>query len=233
MNTDTLARLVDVELELRERLNREIPTTVAVKEDVALHQWIAKGADAVTDAKQLASLVSLDIGVSIPTGEKYLSDFTTTIGDVIAMPRALHKPEAVVERLLILPHEWEHRRQDKEGVDAGWWPRFSTHSVLYLAGLVKTDEGAEYIGKVEGDGYAVTETLRRWLFGSTRPIADTVESLRRHYNLAGYGTTTAEGILRSHYATLAAGGTPPIWAARVALEVLNARVPDLKGAVTL
>lgn len=233
MNPDTLKRLVDLELGLRERLNREVPSTVAVKEDVALHQWIARGADGLMNAKQLASLVSLDIGVSIPTGAKYLSDFTTTIADTIAMPRDLHKPEAVLSRLLILPHEWEHRRQDEEGVDAGWWPSGLSHSVLYLAGLLKNEQGAEYVGKVEADGYATTETLRRWCTGTSRPLADTVESLRRHYNLAGYGTTVAEGILRSHYASLDAGAVPPIWAARVAVEYLDAHAADLRGTLSL
>ena len=76
---------------------------------------------------------------------------------------------------------------------------------------VASDQGAEYVGHVEADAYAVTECLRSWLNGGARrPEAEIVESLRRHYALRPSGADVAEATLRSHYATMDDGGVPNV-----------------------
>jgi hypothetical protein len=137
----------------------------------------------------------------------------------------------VATRLLVLPHEWQHVKQYRDGVAAGWWPKAVSHSVLYLAGVVvKTDDGAEYVGKVEADGYAVTEYVRAFLYGAPRPVEEVVASLRHHYNLVTGGCTTAEGLLRSHFKDIAEGEAPNCWAARICSEVFS-RYADLRGTL--
>lgn len=226
------ARLLDLESELRAALAAEQPADVVVKEDSVLHKAIASGFGVVVTVKEVASLVSLDLPVNTPTGPEYLSNFGTTIGSSIALPRAWHEPEEVATRLLVLPHEWQHVKQYRDGVAAGWWPRAVSHSALYLAGVVaKTDDGAEYVGKVEADGYAVTEYVRAFLYGSTRPVEEVVTSLRHHYNLATGGSTTAEALLRSHLRDIVEEGEAPnCWAARVCSEVFS-RHADLRGTL--
>jgi hypothetical protein len=122
--------------ELREALNAEQPADVVVKEDSALHNAIAAGFKAVASVKEIASFLSIDLPVNLPSGPEYLSQFGTTIGSSIALPRAWHEPEEVATRLLVLPHEWQHVKQYRDGVAAGWWPKAVSHSVLYLAGVV-------------------------------------------------------------------------------------------------
>lgn len=230
---DLLVRLVVLADGLRERLNAEHRAVVVVKEDSALHRTIAKAFDAATDVRQAASMLSLDVPLAIPSGAEYLSDFSTTIGDTIALPRRLHQPEGAFDRLLVEPHEWQHVAQHQHGVAAGWWPKATSHSVLYLAGVVaKTTDGAEYVGKVEADGYAVTETVRAFFCREPRPFEEIVANLERHYNLATGGSATAAGLLRSHYRALETGGIPNVWAARVAHEYLSEHAADLRGQVS-
>lgn len=230
---EKLARLLELEKELREALSAEQPADVVVKEESALHNAIAAGFKAVASAKEIASLVSLDLPVSLPSGPEYLSSFGTTIGSTIALPRAWHSPEEAPTRLLVVPHEWQHVKQYRDGVAAGWWPKAVSHSVLYLAGVVaKTDDGAEYVAKVEADGYAVTEYMRAFLYGAPRPVEEVVANLRHHYNLVTGGCTTAEALLRSHYRDIAEGEAPNCWAARIASELLtSSRFADLRGSL--
>lgn len=228
----TLGRLEELVRGLGERMDAQHPAHVVVKEDSTLHRTLAKLFDVVGDVKQAASLLSIDVPVRIPTGREYLDSFATTIGDTVALPRAMFERAHAFERILIEPHERQHGKQDDDGVKAGWWPKATSHSVLYLAGVVtKTDDGAEYVGKVEADGYAVTETVRQFFTGAVRPLPDITSSLERHYNLATGGSRTAAGILRSHYRALETGGVPNVWAARVAHEFLSEHAADLRGRV--
>lgn len=230
---DISERLNALSLGLRERLNAEHPAHVVVKEDSALHREIAKAFDIAADVRQAASLLSIDVPLSIPSGAEYLADYATTIGDTIALPRKMHAPAAAFERLLVEPHEWQHVAQHRHGVNAGWWPKAVSHSVLYLAGVVAhTADGSEYVGKVEADGYAVTETMRMFLTGRVRPLEEITSSLTRHYNLVTGGSTTAAGLLRSHYRALETGDVPNVWAARVAHEYLSEHAADLRGQVS-
>jgi hypothetical protein len=78
----------------------------------------------------------------------------------------------------------------------------------------------------------VTETVRQFFTGRTRPLEGITSSLEHHYNLVVGGSTTAAGILRSHYRALETGGVPNVWAARVAHEYLREQAADLEGQVS-
>lgn len=229
------ARLAEVADGLEAHLCHVFGAEVVTKEDSALHRTIADGFDVAhmgrDKAAELASLISFDVpALGLPTGAQYLSDFGTTIASTVALPRAWRAPDRAATRLVVLPHEAGHVDQHRRGVDAGWWPNAVGHSVLYLCS-VATDDAAEYLGHVEGDQYGTSESVSRWLGAKPRPIADVVDSLRRHYALRPAGAVVAEATLRSHYATIDDGGVPNVRSARVALAWLEANAPDLRGAV--
>lgn len=229
-------RLEEVAAGLEAFLCKEFDAVVVTKEDSEMHKLFA-GLFSVANAgselvREAASLISLDVPkLRLPTGEEYLRQFATTIAHEIALPRDVRAPEGAVSRLLLLPHETGHVIQHVRGVDAGWWPKVTSHSVLYLAS-VSTDDAAEYLGHVEADQYATTEAVRGWLNGGTRrPLNDIVDSLVRHYALAGAGADVARATLLSHYATMEDGGVPNVTSARATLEWLNTHALDLRGQV--
>jgi len=229
------ARLVEVATGLEAYLCAQVGCVVVTKEASALHQGIAQTFDTTTDvlegARRLASWLSLDVPArGLPTGQEYLSNFATTIGRTIALPRAWRAPTGALQRILILPHEALHVHQYERGVDMGWYPKVTTHSVLYLASIAGGD-GAEYVGHIEADAYATTEAVRTWLGGTRRPIGDITDSLRRHYALAGVGVVVAEAALISHYRSMSLGGLPNVRICRLSIEWLEANAPDLKGKV--
>lgn len=232
---DRIAAVADA---LEAHLCRTFNATVVTKEDSFVHQKIADvfelarvGAAAVDEAASFLSLDPPKLG--LPSGEKYLSDFGTTIGPVIALPKAWRAPDRAVTRLLVVPHEVCHVDQYRRGVDAGWWPKATSHSVLYLAS-VAGDDAAEYLGHVEGDAYAVGESVRAWLTGGQlRPVEDIVASLRAHYAARPAALDVATATLRTHYETIADGGRPNVRVAGVTLAWLEEHAADLKGAVTL
>lgn len=229
-------RLDEVARALEAALEHEVGCTVVTKEESYLHVSIAAAFDAargvVAKVRELAPFLSAAVPpLGLPTGAEYLADFATTIGNEIALPRAWRLPGGALERLLVLPHEATHVTQHQKGVDLGWWPKAVSHSVLYLASIAGGD-GAEYVGHVEGDAYAVTECVRGWLSPGSRRSADEVaESLRRHYALAGVGTDVAIASLRSHYKTMDDGGVPNVRLARWTISWLNAHAADLRGQV--
>lgn len=220
---------------LEAHLCRVFNATVVTKEESFVHQKIADvfdltrvGGAAVSEA---ASFLSLDPPrVGLPSGEQYLSEFGTTIGPVIALPRAWRSVEHARTRLRIVPHEVCHVDQYRRGVDAGWWPAVTTHSVLYLASIA-SDDAAEYLGHVEGDAYAVTAAVVAWGGGALRPVEEIAESLRVHYAARPAALDVATATLRTHYATIADGGRPNVRAAGVTLAWLDDHAADLKGAV--
>lgn len=228
-------RLAIVANDLEVALCARYGATVVSKESSALHLAVAKALDVATQAVDkvaaLASFISLDPPkLGLPSGEEYLTAFGTTIGASIALPRRWREPSGALTRLLVVPHEVVHVTQHHRGVDAGWWPKVTSHSVLYLASIA-TDDAAEYLGHVEADAYATTEAVRAWLGGKRRPLAEIVESLRRHYALRPAGADVAEATLRSHYATMDDGGIPNVEACRWTLGWLDANAPDLRGQV--
>lgn len=230
-------RLQEVADGLQAAVEKEFGCRFVVKEDSLLHQGVAhaftEATGVIGKVRELASYLSLDVpALGLPTGDQYLSDFGTTVHDVVALPRSWYTPEKARTRILTAPHEGGHWGQDKAGVDAGWWPRSTTHTVLYLASIASTD-GAEYVGKIEGDQYATTEALREWLGGpgGRRPIAEIQEGLRRHYALMAAGTDMAGGVLRTHYRTMDRGGVPNVRAARCAIDWLETHAADIKGLV--
>ena len=225
-----LDELEAVDLGLEGVLRAEEPAAVVVKEDAELHRAIAKALDAGELAQEFAAYLSLDLPLSAPSGKEYMEGFVTTIGRSIALPRADFARERVGARILTKPHEWQHVRQHAKGVAAGWWPEAVSHSVLYLAGVLRREEGAEYVGKVEGDAYAVTEFLRFWFTGAARPQEYVADLLARQYNLIGIGTDVARGVLLPHYRSILRGEAPNVWAARLAGEFLDTNFPHLRGA---
>lgn len=230
-------RLQEVADGLQAAVEKEFGCTFVVKEDSLLHQGIAAGFDLATStvdkARELASYLSLDVpALGLPDGRAYLEDFGTTIGSQVALPRRWYAPDKAVTRILVGPHEGGHVGQDKAGVDAGWWPRSTTHTALYLCSIA-TEDAAEYLGKIEGDQYATTEALRRFLAGDAgrRPIDDIADGLVRHYALMRAGADMARATLRTHYRAMDHGGAPNVRSARVALDWLESKAADLKGRV--
>ena len=231
ISTERLAAIADA---FEAALCAHFGATVVTKEDSAVHRLIAEGFDAAEHARdkvaELASFISVSIPtLGLPTGAAYLSDFGTTIGTVIALPRSWRTPERAASRIPILAHEGGHVDQHNRGVDAGWWPKVTSHSVLYLCSIA-TDDAAEYLGHVEADQYATSEVVCRWLGARPRPLAEIVDELRRHYALRPAGAVVAEATLRSHYAAIDDGGMPNVRSARLALTWLEANAADLKGA---
>ncbi len=226
----SVERLDEVALGLRARLNSKIPAQVIAKEDSSVHRAIVEALAVAHGGAALLAHLSIDVPVNLPSAEDYVTRFGTTIGRAIALPRAWHKPENALKRLYVEPHEWQHVKQFLDGVDAGWWPRVATHTVLYAAS-VASDEGAEYLGKVEGDAYAVSAAVWAFLTGSPPSLDDNLASLERNYALRPAGADTAKGVLRSHYKTIARGGVPNVWAARESLAWLAQHAPDLRGQV--
>lgn len=229
-------RLVEVADGLEAYLCAQVGCTVVTKEASALHQGIADAFDkaslTVDLARGVGAWLSIDVpALGLPTGDEYLSNFGTTIGRVIALPRAWRAPAGALQRIPTLPHEALHVHQFVRGVDMGWYPKITTHTVLYLASIAGGD-GAEYVGHVEGDAYAVTEAVRTWLGGTRRPINSIADSLRRHYALAGVGVVVAEATLVSHYKTMEKGGIPNIRVCRLAIDWLEANARDIKGKIS-
>jgi hypothetical protein len=226
----TVDRLDAVALGLRAHLNALLPAQVIAKEDSSVHRAIAEALAVAHGGAALLAHLSLDVPVNLPSADDYLTRFGTTIGRSIALPRAWHKPENALKRLYVEPHEWQHVKQFLDGVDAGGWPRIASHTVLYAAS-VATDEGAEYLGKVEGDAYAVSASTWHFATGQLPSLADNLASLRRNYALRPAGAAVAEGVLRSHYKTIEHGGVPNVWAARESIAWLAANAADVRGAV--
>lgn len=230
-------RLVEVADGLEAYLCKELGAEVVDKDTSPTHQLAARAFDAARTGhgavRELASLISLDVPkLGLPTGAEYLENFATTIGTTIALPRSTRTPEKALTRILLLPHEGTHVDQHNRGVNAGWWPKAVSHSVLYAASIAASiagGDGAEYLGHVEADAYAVTEAIRGWLGGGRRSIADIVDSLRRHYALVGVGVDVAENNLLSHYATMDDGGIPNVRVCRLSIDWLETHAPDLKG----
>lgn len=228
-------RLAEAAAGLEAYLCSQIGCAVIDKETNPLHRAIGEAFDKATQVldgtRVVASWLSYDVPArGVPTGEEYLSNFATTIGDTIALPRAWRRADQAPTRLILLPHEVLHVHQFKRGVAMKWWPAMTTHSVLYLSSIAGGD-GAEYVGHVEGDAYAVTEAIRTWLGGMRRPIDSIADSLRRHYALAGVGVIVAEATLVSHYKTMESGGIPNIRVCRLAIDWLETNASDLKGKV--
>lgn len=224
------SRLLEVRDGLWSALNAQCPAVIVEKETDLLSCAIAFAFDRAKDAKAVASLFGVEIPLAAPTGKQFLEGFATTVANRIAVPGSWLTPAGALNAILVLPHEWQHVKQHVDGVQAGKWPRVLSHSVLYLAGVVAhTPDGEEYVGKVEGDAYAVTEYVRTFLCGAPAPIEQPLASLRASYNLLGLGPALAEDVLRSHYATIAAGGCPNVWAARVCRDYLYAHAGDLRG----
>jgi len=231
------ARLEEVAAQLEAALCAELGATVVTKRESFGHRGIAFAFDAVAAGAsklfELATLVSINPPLfGLPSGAQYLDDYATTIATEIALPAAWRAPAGAVTRLIVEPHEGVHVEQHKRGVEAGWWPRKVGHSVLYLCSIA-TDDAAEYLGHVEADAYATTECVRAWLTGGPRrPIAEIVDSRRRHYALRPAGAAVAEATLRSHYATMDDGGVPPVTVCRWTIAWLDEHAPDLRGQVS-
>lgn len=192
-------RIAEIAEGLRDRVRDETGAVFVAKGESAVHRGIAAALDLADSVRDIATTFGVDIPLAAPSGSRYLRDFATTLGHVVAMPASW----GPLDQLLVDAHEGQHVVQHRAGVDAGWWPRVTSHSVLYLAGvLAHTAAGEEYVGKVEGDAYAVTETVRAWLAGAPLPLEQTLRPLVESYNLLGVGSEMAALVLRSHYATL-------------------------------
>lgn len=229
-------RLTEVADALEAALCKEFGAKVITKEESGLHRTIAAAFDVAEmgreKAAELASFISLDLpALGLPSGASYLSDFGTTIGEDVALPRSWRTTDPA-RRLIVEPHEVTHVTQHQRGVDAGWWPKIVSHSALYLCSIA-TDDAAEYLGKVEGDAYAVSADVERWLTGKRRPIESVVDSLRRQYALRPAGAAAATAVLASHYATQDDGGVSNVTVGRFTVGWLNTHAADLRGNVVL
>lgn len=233
--------LLELEARIDAKLDEECPAEFVVKEDDPFMQAAAWGLDRVKDVKAAARMISSLTGLADPLaaisavdGKTFMGSYVTTYGRRISAPRALHAREAAPRRIPLKVHERQHVRQHVQQVKDSGWPDFTSHSVLYLAGvLLGTEDGVIYVGKVEGDAYGAGSALELFLTGSAPAEETIVGQLRAHYNLGGLGPDAAEGTLRTHYRTMKTGGTPNVWAARVALDVCRTHGKALQGRVVL
>ena len=233
--------LIALEERIDARMDEEFPAEWVVKEDDPFMQAAAWGLDRVKDIKAAARMISSLTGLKDPLaaisavdGKTFMGSYVTTYGRRISAPRSMHERGAVVSRLLVKPHERQHVKQHVDQVKNSGWPDVTSHSVLYLAGvLAQTEDGSIYVGKVEGDGYGVSAAMELFFTGTVTARDERIGQLRAHYNLGGLGPQAAEATLRTHYRTLETGGTPNIWAARVAMAVCEVHGKGLKGRVTL
>lgn len=229
-------RCMEVIAGLEDYLNRELPVTWIDKEEDQLCKIIAAGLDVADSVKSMAMLVGVDIPLNAPNGKAFQENFATTLKQRIAIPKKWRNgtPQGISALFRTVSHEWGHAWQDAHAVAMGKWPKSLTHSVLYLAGvLFHTKDGEEYVGKVEGDQYATSAFCVKWLTGELEPIEWSLSSIKTSYNLFDIGTTHAEDILRSHYATLQAGGIPNTISSRLTRDYFYAHAGDLKGRLAL
>lgn len=231
-------RLHELDLQFADVLSRELPVDWSTKEDSKLMKWIAVGLDAAMDIKTLARTVGVDIPLKAPDGALFLGSFATTIKQTVYIPRAWMQPTAfgVRARWRVRAHEWQHALQDSNGVARmPGWPKALQHSVLYLAGCIAhTSDGEEYLAKVEGDAYGVTNYSVSLFSGEAPPpMEESLDSLRSSYNLLGHGPAHAEDILRSHYGSMRVGGIPPVTAAMKLRDFLLSHGSDVRGRVQL
>jgi hypothetical protein len=227
-------RIVEVAHAFEAHLSRELKGQVVTKELDLVHQGIAKLFDVADDAedrvRNLATYIHMDVPeLGLPTGTEYLSRFGTTIGERVALPKAWRADDYAENRFDILTHEFCHVTQYHRGVDAGWWPKVVSHSVLYLTAALK-DDASEYLGHVEGDAAGAGAAIDKWMGRPLRAIPGLVQTFRRSYAIRPAGAVVAEQTLRTHYRALEVGGQPNVKAARVALEWLRANAPEFAGA---
>jgi hypothetical protein len=225
MDLDSIASGLEAELALRTGVR------FVSKDRHPLHVVLARALDLAGDLHAFVQAFGVDVGtLRAPSGDSYLRDTATTIGLEAAIPSTW----GARSRLLVAAHEAQHAVQFREGVDAGWWPSVTSHSVLYLAGVVaKTEAGSLYVGKVEGDAFGVTAAVRWWLTGDAGEKGFALRSLEAIYNVNALAIETARGVLDSHYATMAAGLCPPIRSAKIALDYFERVCPHLRGRVSM
>lgn len=230
-----LSRVLEVNQRLRERLISEMPFTYAVKGESPIMRGIAHGLGLANDVKAVAATFGLDIPLAAPSEEDFLTVFATTLGQTDYKPKAWFEstPLGATASIDTDAHEWGHGWQHKQGVNAGWWPKLTAHSVLYLAGVLFHDKAGEaYVGKVEGDQYGTTAFCRKWFTGTPGSMPAMLRSIRNSYNLLNVGPAVAEGILSSHFGTMGEGLVPNVTAAIIAAEVYAQHAQDLKGRLT-
>ena len=230
------SHLLEVEQGLRARLQQELGFSLVEKQGDMLSKSIAFALDGATLVHDVVQTFGVDIPLHAPSGKSFLEGFATTIGPRIAMPEAwlASTGAAAATRLFVFPHEWQHVKQFHDGASAGKWPKVTSHSVLYLAGvLAHTTDGEEYVGKVEGDAYAVSACMRWFFSGTPGSIEGYLSSIRLSYNLLGFGPAMAEDVLKAHFATMHGGIAPNVTAARIATEWLYLHAGDLRGKVAL
>jgi hypothetical protein len=222
-------RLLAIEQGLSAHMLRASKASLVPKEDSAIHRGIAGAFDVAGSARELLGYLSLDAPFRVPSGEAYLSSYGTTLGGVIALPRAwIDDPtdDGAFRRTLVTPHECQHVRDWREGYeDRGPLPSEVNMPLLYLA-------SGEERAAIEARGYAVTEALRHWFTGTMRPVEEIAATLRNHYAVDASAASLAEAMLRSFCATIAAGSVPNVWAAREALTWLRTHAPESKGMLS-
>lgn len=221
-------RIHEVAVGFRKACAKETGAHFVKKRDVPLHMGIAGALDVVGSVKDVALSFGVDIPLAAPRGDEYLDHFATTIGREVAVPEGWGD----LDTMMTDPHECLHVWQFVHAPESWGLPKVVTHSILYLLGVVFHDKaGEEYMGKIEGDAYAVTQTVKKFLRESQTadPLEVVVKPLIESYNLLNLGPATARGILASHLATMEAGLLPNVTMARFAWDWLSTNAADLKG----
>lgn len=160
---------------------------------------------ATWDAGTLAERVSVTL--SSPISRVYLS------------PAAVLDPVTLVSTVTHeTGHAWqaEHIATPGDPSERGGsmpWPSVVAWPILYLG-------EPEARAKAEADQYAASEWVRRRLGAQAQSYAAALASMREGYHLDAPAVVLAEDILRSHWATMDAGGVPAVWSAVQAAEVL-------------
>ncbi len=235
MDTGLQARVVEVEAGLSTHLRRLTGGTYSDRSTGLIHIAIAAGLDKAKSIQDIARSFGVDIPLNTPDAHEYLfGPWSTTIGRDIAEPHGYTAPEFAAHRIISRPHEHGHVDQYNEGVKAGWLPEAVSMQLLYLAGVVfHADAGEAFVGKIEGDQYATTAFMQKWLTGVLPGIKPYLDGLQQSYNLLGVGSTMASAVLNSHYDTMRANGVPNVHICEVSYQWLEANALDIKGRVTL
>jgi hypothetical protein len=173
------------------------------------------------DAVEMKAIAwGMDLGrgfgaTGLASGASFMSDYTTTLGTNIYMPKS-HR-EDYADFIAILTHECQHVLQFKEsGVEFAW---------LYLA---EPEARARY----EADAYAAGLALAKWMHGSlpADPISGIVAGLVRGYSLRQADAELAEDMLKSHFVSLK-NDMIMSKSAREAIKFLDANYPELRGTL--
>jgi hypothetical protein len=167
------------------------------------------------DAEEMKLIAKALELIGILDADKFLTQFTTTIGSTIYVPFKIgvdspgHK---LWDQMVICAHEHQHVIQAQT---IGF--EFATRY------LIDPTWRAVY----EGEAYRVSMTMHNWHYGKVPPVAGYVKVIES-YGVSGASQQFFEKYLTMSSKTLEMGGVPDE-GAKVALDWLNQHAPQLQA----